>query len=201
MWIELVKQLGLFGLAVGALTYLAKELIPHLLRASHDKEMERLRSELHLRSIEHEIRFRSIHERQARVLAETYARLYEVHKAVSSYVAILEWSGEPSKDEKLKIVVEAYEKFRTFFFPRKIFLPKAVGDRTMELANKFADIANTFTHGQRREKMARPPKAEEEDHWSKSFEMMSKEIPPLLNQLEEEFQKLLGVACTGGQNG
>lgn len=163
--------------------------------------MERLRNDLRIRSIEHEIRFRSIHERQAKVLAGTYSRLYQVHRAVASYVAMFEQAGEPSKEEKLKIVVDAYEKFRSFFYPRKIFFPKTTGDQAMAVANKFSEIANIYTFGELLERSGRQPLPEGDDHWSKTMSMMRDEIPPLLEQFERDFQRLLGVEDTGEQDG
>ena len=167
MWKEIAGQLGMFGIGVAALGVLSKMLLTHLfdqgiekyklgLQAAHDVEMEKLRNDLTLKSIEHEIRFRSIHERQATVIAETYAKIHDVQKAVSSYVAIFEEGGEPSKEEKLKLVANAYEAFRACFYPQRIFFPRATGKRIMDFSNKLADVVNLFTHGQRREeRMAR----------------------------------------------
>lgn len=212
MWLEVFRQLGVFTIAVAVIGWLGRTIIVHWLdkdvtnyrsnlQNTHDIEMERFRNDLRIRSIEHEIRFRSIHERQAKVLAGTYSRLYEVHKAVASYVAIFEQPNEPPKEEKLKIVADAYENFRSFFYPRKIFFPKTTGDQAMAVANKFSEIANLFTFGERRERSARPPLPEGDDHWSKTMNMMRDEISPLLEQLERDFQRLLGVDQTGEQDG
>lgn len=71
----------------------------------------------------------------------------------------------------------------------------------MGVADKFTEITNLFTHGQQRERSARPPLPEGDDHWSKTMNMMRNEIPPLLDRLEQDFQRLLGVAETLEQDG
>lgn len=218
MWTELFGQLGMFGIGVTAIGVLSKMLLTHLfdqgiekyklgLQATHDVEMEKLRNALTLKSIEHEIRFRSVHEKQATVMAETYAKIYEVHKTVSSYVAILEQGGDPSKEEKLKLVATAYEAFRDCFYPQRIFFPKETGRRVMDFANKLTEVTNMFTHGQQREaRMVHNRRTSENeaaaafDHWDKTHKMMQDEVPPLLEQLEGDFQRLLGVTTCPGES-
>jgi len=201
---DVLKQLGLFGIGVTAIGWLIRTIIVHWLdrdvakyrsdlHSARDVEMERLRNDLRIRSIEHEIRFRSIHERQAEVLAETYSCLYKLNKAVASYIAILEHQGDPSKEEKLKVVSQMHDKFQSYFNPRKIFFPKTLGDRVMSVANKFAEIANIFTRGQQREQRGSYSPPDEPDHWQKAYDRMKDEVPPLLEQLEQGFQRLLGV--------
>lgn len=211
--LDVLTQLGTFGIGVATLGWLARTIFVHWLgkdveqyrsklQNAHDVEMEKLRNDLRLRSIEHEIRFRSIHERQAEALSGTYSRLYSLHRAVSSYVHFLDWSNGPSKEEKLKAVADTHEEFRSFFFPQKIFFPRSTGERVKSMADKCAEIANVFTRGQRREQMAtRSPQQDDGDYWDKAYEMMKDEVPPLLEQLERDFQRLLGVGDIREQNG
>jgi len=213
MFLDLLRQIGFFGIAASAIAWLMRSLITNVLnkdiaqfkaRLQHDNaiEMERLRGDLRILSIEHEIRFRSIHERQADALAGTYARLYEVQRAVGSYVSIIERSDEPSKADKLKIVGDAYEEFRSFFFPRRIFLPPMTAEAVRRTADKLAEITNVFTQGQRREQQRhRAHPQHDEDYWTKAYELLKHEVPPLLAQLEADFQRLLGVTNLGTSNG
>ncbi len=204
MWWDIIETIGLSGIGIAAIAWLIQKIVIHWLdkdvekfrnklQCSHDVEIEKFRNDLNIRSIEHEIRFRSIHEKQAEILAETYSHLHEVHSAVTSYVKELELGSEPSKDEKAKVVYEAYEKFRAYFYPRKIYFPRQTGDRVQELGNKLVKTANTFAWGQWRERQGRPLSPEKENHWDTTAKMMEEEIPPLLEQLVNDFQNLLGV--------
>ncbi len=196
-WLEFFEQVGLFGI----IGLVFKSIITHWLdkdvakyhsslQHTHNIALEKLRTDLSIRSIEHEIRFRSIHEKQAEILAETYSLLYQLQEVVASYVAISESSGEPTKKEKLKIVADASENFRTYFYPRKIFFPYATGESTSALANKLTEITNVFAIGQIIQDGTVA-------YWGKTNKLIKEEIPPLLNQLEQEFQRLLGVDEAG----
>jgi hypothetical protein len=206
-WLEVLSQLGVFGIGIGALGWLARTITVHWLNKdveqyrsklqnAHDVEMEKLRSDLRLRAIEHEIRFRSIHEKQARILARTYAKLHDVYKAVSSFVKLVEWDSEPSKEEKHKHFVDAYEAFRNYFFPSRI------AGQITKLVNKLTDVANEYTRAERR--MAQVPDAgpirDDADTYEGRlptvYRTLDSEIPPLLEALQREFQRILAVTDT-----
>jgi len=211
MWQDLLAQLGGFAVLVAALAWLSRRLIGQLLdrdieahkahlESQNQIQLERLRAEFRQKAIEHEVRFRSIHEKQAEVIADTYAKLVEVQRCVASYVAIFELSGEPSKKDKLEAVGKAYEDFRRFFYPRQIYLPTATRDKVRALADKLAQTSNDFTHGlaekeERRAASGRvgDSRKVEDDPWFKAHESMKSDVPSLLREMESEFQQLLGV--------
>lgn len=207
-WTALVTELGTFGisaaLVAGILAYLSRSVLGHWfskaawafqadLKARYDREIEQFRSQLQLSTIEHEVRFRSIHEQQARVLARTYARLYEFHKAVASYISVFGHSGEPTKEEQLRIVTDAHEKFVKSFYPCKIFFPKKSGQQVEAVSDKFVEIVNKFSLGQRLEKAGHRPEPTKEHYWLSALDVLKEEIPPLLDRLEDDFQGVLGV--------
>lgn len=217
-WNELIFQLGTFGIGataiVTAVSYLGKMLTTHWmdnaatefkiqLQSTCDREMEQLRSHLQVKAIEHEIRFRSIHERQAQALADTYAKLYEVQRAVASYVKLFGYVGEPTADEKLKDISLAYEGFRASFFPQRVFFPKKIGDRIRELGNRLAEATNEYTRAMRRmagdtSSQHRDSADDYEGRLSTALKIVQKDVPLLLEELEIEFQSLLGVSNPPG---
>lgn len=201
MWLEVVQQLGIVAIVVSALAWIGRRAVTHWLdknvakyqsdlRNAHDVELEKLRNDLRLAATEHEVRFRSLHAKQAEVIAETYKRLCDVHTRVASYVNPLEWQGEPTKDEKAKIAAAAVKDFNDFFYPRLIFLPRETGSRVKELANKLVGVANEFSFGRM---------GDGHDYWSKAHNFLKDEVPPLLLDLQNEFQRLLGVSTATGQ--
>lgn len=209
MWSEIAKQLGLFGIGAATLGWLTRSFIVHFLNKDvakyrislehvRDVELERLRNDLRLQSIEHEIRFRSIHERQGKIIAGTYARLTRVYSDVSSFVKVFESSDEPSKSEKYALLRKSYADFRDYFYPRLIFLPGDSGRRVKDVGDQLAAIAGDFARGLRSEARAADSRRDdverdEEDCWQKANEMLKEKIPPLLDQLQVDFQSLLGV--------
>ena len=202
-WFDFLNDLGYFAIAVAALGSLSRTILIHWLnkdvagyqsklREAHDIEIEKLRNDLRIRSIEHEIRFRSIHEKQAEVIAETYSRLNILHTSVSSYVSIIGRGGGPSKEECLEAATAANKDFTTYFFPRKIFFPKETGQKVKTLSSKLADAANLMTSGLTSEKIKT---GGFRDYWGSANDILDEHVPPLLDQLQLDFQKLLGVVA------
>lgn len=61
------------------------------LKAKADATMEQLKSDLQLRTIEHQVRFSRLHEKQATVIAELNAHLVEALWEAESFLS--QWSG------------------------------------------------------------------------------------------------------------
>lgn len=206
MLTELLIQLGKFGICIAVMGWLSRTIVIHFLNKdiaqykaglghAHNVEMEKLRTDSKLRTIEHEIRFRSVHERQAMVLARTYQRLSELHSAVANYARFLTLGGEPSLEEKLKIVEEKQLAFRTFYFPRRIFLPRETAQRVTESFNQLMQLANTFT------RLQRPAPENAQLDLDRRFEEIQRLIEPGMDALEAEFRRLLGMTAENPEPG
>jgi len=176
---ELVTILGGTAIAVAALAWLAKSLVTHFLSKDIEKhkndlaaqsalELDKLRAEFTRQALEHEVRFRRVDEKVAEHLAEIYQRLFRLYESVSSLVKILEWSNEPSKEDKLNATAEANRAFWDHFLPKRIYVPPKLYERIREVANKLADIANDFGRGLRRE--ARGAVIDEEEELVKGIQ-------------------------------
>jgi len=131
-------------------------------------ELERTKANLQKSVIEHEIRYRNVHEKVAETIAETFSRLLMLHRAVGSYVAVYEDSGEPSKEEKLDVVREANNEFNDYFFPRQIYLPPDLCEKTVKVYSKLRHVTNRFTFGYSCEKAGR--RTSDKDYWAESFD-------------------------------
>jgi hypothetical protein len=204
MWKELLLLSVSNAVLLGVLGFIARSLIVHWLekdieryraslRVHNEREMERLRTHLRVRSFEHEVRFRWLHEKQVEILAETYAKLHTFYRNASSYVAVLEWAGEPSKEEKLKLVKEAADAFRDYFLPRRLYIPDGTFGRIKAFSDKLYDIVSEFRQGQEREKHGVERNG---GYWSKAWEAVTKEAGPLFDTVRADFQKLMGVVSS-----
>ena len=198
----LVTILGGTAIAVAALAWLAQSIVTHFLSKDIEKhkdhlasqsalELEKLRAEFARQALEHEVRFRRVDEKVAAHLAEVYQRLFRLYENVSSLVKFLEWSNEPSKEEKFKATSEANRAFWDYFLPNRIYIPPKLYEQIRGVANKLTDIANDFGRALRRE--ARGVVMEEEDHWTKAFDAIELEASPLFTAMVHEVQKRLGV--------
>ncbi|HKQ49694.1 MAG TPA: hypothetical protein VJZ71_16595 [Phycisphaerae bacterium] len=198
MWFEIFAQLGRFGIGVAAIGWLTRTIVVHFLNKdvakyrvelghAHDIEMERLRNDLQLVAIEHEVRFRSVYERQAMVIARTYQKLSELHAAVANYARFLTMGDEPDLETKRKIVFGANDAFRDYYFPRRIFLPADTAQRVTDVSNTIVTLANTFT------RLQRPAPENASLDLDERFDEIKESIDPALDALEKEFRTLLGM--------
>ncbi len=200
---ELATILGGTAMAVAALAWLAKSLVTHFLSKDFEKhrdnlaaqsalQLEQLRSEFARQALEHEVRLRRVDEKVAEHLAEIYQRLFRLYEAVSSLVRIVEWSDEPSKEEKLKAAAQVNREFWDYFLPNRIYVPPKLFERIRAVADKLADVSNEFGRGLRREAKGMISH-EEEDHWTKAFTAIQDEANPLFKALVRDVQHRLGV--------
>jgi hypothetical protein len=157
------------------------------LREKTDSAIVRLEAELSLRAKVHEIKFSRLHEKSAETVAETYALLRTYLVAAANYTKIFEMAGEPSKDDRLVDLNKAMSSFRQYFQIKQIYLPKETAKAIRDLDEKLFKTANHFS----RRVHGKETSASTED-WMKAFEVINEEIPPILEDLEDEFRKLLG---------
>ena len=188
-------------ISIPVLAWLVRSIIKHWmdkdveaykakLSAEHDREMENFRHALQIQAQEHEIRFRNIHEKQAEVIAEAYAKLHAVYAAIESYVSIMEWSGELSKQEKLEKAAKAVSEFNDYFFPKRIFLPKETAAKMDTMVKSLIQLGSRFTQSRiRREKDV----TADMDTWFKVWEELRAKVPPIFNDLQKNLQDILGI--------
>jgi len=200
---ELGTILGGTAIAVAALAWLAKSLLTHYLSKDIEKhkatltaqnalESERLRAELTKQALEHEVRFRRVDEKVAEHLDHVYRHLFRFYESVCSYVRDVEWSCEPSKEEKLEAASKANRAFWDYFLVNRVYLPPTLFQRVRQLADKLTQITNEFTRGLRREEKGFV-REDDGDHWSEALNAVEKEATPLFTAIVREVQERLGV--------
>ena len=85
------------------------------LKAQADIESERLRSQLSIAATEHQVKFSSLHDKRAEVIAELYGLLVQAHWDAGSFISPVEFGGEPTKKEKYVTAMNAIADFFRFF--------------------------------------------------------------------------------------
>ena len=156
------------------------------LKAQSDVEIERLRAQLSIAAIEHEVRFSRLHEKRGNVIAETYSLLQELHMRLSNYVAIMELSGDLSREERRDEARNAIKEFKDFYVRNLIFLPKPTADKLNLIDRQFVETFNEFFFSVDLKKGA------DADKWLAIFNLVRGDIKTALDELEDEFRRLLG---------
>ena len=200
MW-DVVKELGFVGIPIVALVYLAQKLLSQwmdksleahktALRAESDLAIERLRSELRQQSLEHEVKYRRNDDRIADVLEDVYKRLLRFYECTVSYVKVVEYSSESSKESKLEETQRASKEFWDCFIPGRLYIPPTLFKETKGFADNLVNITNEFTWNLKHEK-----EGKDVDHhfWSKAYSEINEEQSRVFSSLIAEFQRRLGV--------
>jgi hypothetical protein len=203
---DALKFVGGVAIALGAVAWLIRSLIQHVLskdvetfknqlRTQSDLELERLRHSLKLVAAEHEKRTHLLQERRAQVIAELYSKLMDFLGAAESFASLVEWSGEPSKDEKAAKLGDVAAGFHGYFIRHRIYFTPELCVKVDALFKEVhADMLSYrvwMAHAKDRD----GGRAAERMHdaWTKAWETMSNKAPPLTRAIEQEFRSLLGV--------
>ena len=206
-WQTVLVALGGNAALLAVLGWLAKSLVERLLtrdieafkaRLTADSQAtaDRLRHELHLLSVEHQIRFSKLHERRAEVIAELYARLVDAYWAAQSFVAIAEWSGEPRKKDKYTAAMNQTANFYRYFDKHRIYLPEP----TCALLEEFVKNMRTQASGfgvyvafADEQVLPTSTAVARLDAWRKAWEYFENEVPKARAALEHELRGILGA--------
>lgn len=159
------------------------------LKAQADVEIEKLRSQLNIATTEHEVRFSRLHEKRAEVIAETYSLLKELFLRLEDYVKLFEPAGGTPREQRRKSAIEGRRKFDLYYRSKLIFFPKATAEKLDNINRELVNTFNQFTFG-----VEIPLRAQTENigKWVAIVERVQKEIKTALDELEDEFRRLLG---------
>lgn len=159
------------------------------LKSQSDIALERLRADLSIATAEHNIQFARLHEKRAEVIAETYARLTELHVALGNYVKIFEPTGDKPKEERRQAVQKAHEDFITYYRTKRIFIPEASVINIDSINEESKSAFYSFFY---EIEMTHAQGGHDARRWLEIFNKVKDEMPIALKELEHEFRALLG---------
>ena len=209
-WQTILIALSGNAAMLAALAYLAKSLIVHKLsrdvskfqselKAASDTAIERLKSDLQLHAIEHQVRFSRLHEKRATVIAELNSLLAEAMWEAESFLSVMEFSGEPSKREKHNTATAKLVELARYFDKHRIYLPgelaaplEALVQRVRTLVIRFGVYLH-WEDGQLQDHTRK----EKHKAWIEGWEAIRNEVPAARQKLETEFRAILSGASSG----
>ena len=157
------------------------------LKAQSDIEMEKFKSSLSITAAERHVKFSKLHEERAKVIADTYALLKDVYVSVQDYVSIVELVGIKPRDERRKIASDAHLALRQYYPKKIIYIPKTTVEKLVAIDMELVKTFNEFARNIDIQNGTGDSKK-----WYDIFEKMQGEMKEALNDLEDEFRKLLG---------
>jgi hypothetical protein len=159
------------------------------LKAQSDVEIEKLRSQLTITATEHEVRFSSLHEKRAKIIAETYALLKLLFVLLRDYEMRFQAVVDDPSRERRESVTAAYRKFHDYYITKVIFFPKDTAKKLDDIDSQLLINYNKFMG------TVEMSKGSDINSWIQNVKEVEEEIKTALNELEDEFRRILGDEC------
>lgn len=175
---------------------LSRDLANHAAALDRATQIEaaRLQHDLELVAADVVKRTTLLNEKRAEVVAELYKRLVEFLFAAESFAAIAEYSGEPPKEEKAKILGDKAQQFHEYFHHHRIYFSEKLCDGLQELFRAVTGPTMSFRMWMRlAENNAGRSVEKYHESWDAAWKAIQEVVPPLRTKVEKEFRDLLGV--------
>jgi len=186
---EIIKFFGGAALFLGAAAWLIRSLVSHRL----SKDIENFKTELQHQSKLEIQQVAVLHTKRAEVIAELYRLLVEFVGSAESYASLVEWKGEPSKDEKAEQLGEIATEFRKYFVVNRIYFTKNTCSAVDELWLESLGPIRKYSFWRVREDRSETDAVKAMEAWETATDTMTIKVPVLLATIEDEFRGLLGV--------
>ena len=204
IWQTILIALGGNAAMLAVLVYLAKLFIGHKLsrdvsrfqselKATSDAAIERLKSDLQLHAIEHQVRFSQLHEKRATVIAELNSLIAEAMWEAENFLSILEFPGKPSKPEKYHTTMTKLVELSRYFDKHRIYLSSEVNIPLEALVQKVRTLVigfGVYLHWGDWE-LQDHTREDKNKAWNKGWEAIRNEVPAVRHALENEFRAIL----------
>jgi hypothetical protein len=199
-WQILLTTLSATGVASAAFVFLAKALSKHFLsldlerfkgelKATHEKELERLRADLRLAAFRQETTFAKLHDKRAEVIAELYAKLATVNGAMHELLSPLEVDGGAGREKREKSAAEAGNDFRRYYDRHLIYFDESLCNLLHSFSQDMMRAWVIHLHN--------PTTGEGGiNRWEprmKAWERLNEQVPKIRTEIEQNFRQLLGL--------
>lgn len=186
--------LALFTIAASAISGIIAFVVKAIINNLLNKDIETYKAKLQSTLTEHQIRFAKLHEERAMVMKELYRRLVKMHKSLYTFMHPFQREGDLPMNEKQKNAGYAVWDFVTYYDDNKLYFSQTICNLIEDIYDYVKKSWREFTMFPSYEKFF--------DHelenrriqkWDIAWDKISVIVPKLMNQLENEFRKLLGV--------
>jgi hypothetical protein len=164
------------------------------IKAKADRAIEQLKSELQLRTIEHQVAFSGLHQKRASVIEELNALLAETLWEAQSVLSPIRWAGGPDERELHKAAEAKLVEFFRYFDKHRIYLPVDLSNAVEELVRAVRHHVIGFGVYLAWDDYALQDhtRKEKSDALLAGYTLLKDQVPQLRAKLENEFRSLLG---------
>jgi len=171
---------------VGLITEKDFTIFKSHVQTEHSKDLERLKNQLQLGAKHREIQFTKLREKQVEVFEKFYEKLSLTYYSVLTTVHIVELTEFKGRLDNSR---DYFKDFELFYKAKKIFLTEKICTNTDIL---FAEMGKAVRARQSFDNESIPFQTRDAE-WMKGYESVVTVCKTLMNDVENEFRKLLGV--------
>lgn len=182
-WTVILSSLVASSTLFAALAWLTRSLTTHFL----SRDIERFKATLQLSTLEHQIRFGRLHEKQATLVAELYEKLQRLRKGSRSLCYHVDMSTSEVNKSGQKLA-GLYLDAKNFFEIHQIYFSEEICAKMTSIIDLSAEISDEYLLGHIKEE-----ESGKNESVLKVIENQTESLENLLKQLGNEFRKLLGV--------
>jgi hypothetical protein len=180
-WGDLIKDLGIFAIASGFISWIIKLYI----QKSFDKDLEKFKSTLEKEIIQFRIKYERLHSERAEVIKEVYKRIVKAYHDIKLYKSQLELPGFPSGEERKKILIKTVVDLIYYYEQNRIFFEE-------ELAGKIDDLIGIL--GSSLIPILNSKKGYIDDKkFNEIWGKIDKEAPEIKKIIEKKFREIIGI--------
>lgn len=147
------------------------------------KDLKRYEHKLDVLKVKDEIRFNILHKERIEIIKKLYEQVFELNE-LSIYLIMpdeMQKQFNLTKEELFKQCYVHSHKLQMYLLENTIYIPQIIEDRIAGLCYTYDSVAKSLM------------KDGSEEH-RKAMEMFNQQkIRPLLNDLRDEFRRMLGV--------
>lgn len=182
---NLFETLGIATIFSGALVLIVRKLIEQFF----SKDLEKFKADLEKEIIKHKTKFETLHTERANVIKEVYKRIVKTQRAFESLIKPLQLAGEPSEEEKTKLLTEEFNALANYYTENRLFFNEELAQEVDKLLKKFLDIWHQWGYARNLRQMNEPNVKE----WGKAWDQVKDEIPPIKRTIENKFRDIIGI--------
>lgn len=186
-FLELLQNIGIFGLLIGAIAWFVRELFKQIL----SRDSEKFKADLEKESIEFRIRYERLHGERVEVIKEVYKKVSHTYKSFHSLMNLLQLASEPTQEEKSKEAAKNANDLTDYYEENRIFFEEKLAEDIDSLLSGFHNAWNKFQYARNARKSGDYKEALKE--WNTAWKQIQEEIPKVKKTLENKFRKILGI--------
>jgi hypothetical protein len=169
---------------------------------NNTRVIESIKRDIDISKITYQIKYSKLHERRMVVIEETYSKVITLNISLQDYMAPFQQSKsgkqedfEAEQKKKQQKAFDSFQDLNLFYHNKKLFFDQSTKEKMEQLLKIVRDKIWDFTGPDRMKSYGIEHKDLKDEYKKRSdaSDYIFDEIPKMLDALEKELQKVLGI--------